>query len=366
MTLTIDTGAVSAADRVAFWANSQAEIYHPLRIATDAADRFQARLWGEWMASVGFFRISATGNTMIRTWRDIVLADPECLHVALVLRGHMQAAQDQRECVVGPGDITSYDTSQPVTLHAVEPFELLVLKLPRSALGSRAEKMSQLTAVPISGASGVPRMASRFFASAAAGLSDGTISTDDSGVAELTLDLVRRLYSDLHASHRCQPRSRTDLVQSAQRHIVEHLSDADLDIDQIARACFISPRYLQRLFAEAGLSVSGWIRSERMARCRRDLSDSALADDPIATIARRWGMPSAPHFSRLFRSTYGCSPREFRKAALVDAMPQGVQPAVSATTVTQQSTAARISALGASTLDRGHRGPRSQPARRVA
>ncbi|MGH2926772.1 MAG: helix-turn-helix transcriptional regulator [Solirubrobacteraceae bacterium] len=25
-------------------------------------------------------------------------------------------------------------------------------------------------------------------------------------------------------------------------------------------------------------------------------------------------MPNAPHFSRLFRAAYGCSPREFRRA----------------------------------------------------
>jgi AraC-like DNA-binding protein len=34
----------------------------------------------------------------------------------------------------------------------------------------------------------------------------------------------------------------------------------------------------------------------------------------ISAIASRWGLPSAPHFSRLFRDAYGCSPREFRRA----------------------------------------------------
>ncbi|MEV8610809.1 helix-turn-helix domain-containing protein [Amycolatopsis sp. NPDC051373] len=33
---------------------------------------------------------------------------------------------------------------------------------------------------------------------------------------------------------------------------------------------------------------------------------------PIAAIGRRWGFSDAAHFSRLFRSTYGRSPREYR------------------------------------------------------
>ena len=53
MSLLIDTAAVAARDRVEFWANSSYEVYHPLTIRTDAAERFQARMWGEWLASVG-------------------------------------------------------------------------------------------------------------------------------------------------------------------------------------------------------------------------------------------------------------------------------------------------------------------------
>ena len=60
-----------------------------------------------------------------------------------------------------------------------------------------------------------------------------------------------------------------------------------------------------------------FIRSARLDRCRRDLLDPAFADQPISAIASRWGLPSAPHFSRLFRQAYGCSPREFRRDAAV-------------------------------------------------
>ena len=36
------------------------------------------------------------------------------------------------------------------------------------------------------------------------------------------------------------------------------------------------------------------------------------AGESISTIAARWGLADSSHFSRLFRATYGMSPREFR------------------------------------------------------
>jgi AraC-like DNA-binding protein len=71
------------------------------------------------------------------------------------------------------------------------------------------------------------------------------------------------------------------------------------------------------------LSVCDWIRSERLERCRNDLTDPAYADLSISAIASRWGLPSAPHFSRLFRDAYGCSPREFRRSGADGEVPVG-------------------------------------------
>ena len=103
----------------------------------------------------------------------------------------------------------------------------------------------------------------------------------------------------------------------AQSYIDARLGDPGLNPDELARACFISTRYLHRVFETAGLSVCDFIRSARLDRCRRDLVDPAFADQPISAIASRWGLPSAPHFSRLFRKAYGCSPREFRRSGAI-------------------------------------------------
>ena len=315
MTVMIDTSAVPAPHRVEFWAKHSCDAYHPLHIGTDGTDRFWARMWADRLGPVGLYRIAAGPNTMRRTPKDILAGDPECLHVQIVLRGRLHGAQQHRATALNPGDITSYDTSYPAIFRADAPFDLLVVRVPRSALGKHAGKVSRLTAVRIPGDAGLPRLAGRFCCEAATGLADGSIAREDTGLAEHVVDLVRRLYVDLDASRPPRPRSTAELLIHAQAYIDARLGDPGLNPDELARACYISTRYLHRVFETAGLSVCDFIRSARLDRCRRDLIDPAFADQPISAIASRWGLPSAPHFSRLFRKAYGCSPREFRRTA---------------------------------------------------
>ena len=316
MTVLIDTNAVPAPHRVEFWAKSSRDAFHPLHIGTDGTDRFWARMWADRLGQVGVYRIAAGPNTMQRTPKDIVAGDPECLHVQIALRGRLHGAQQHRATMIGPGDITSYDTSHPAIFRADAPFDLLVMRLPKTALGKHAGKVSRLTALRIPGDAGLPRLAARFCCEAATGLADGSIARDDIGLAEHVIDLVRRLYVDLDASRPPRPRSTAELLIHAQAHIDARLGDPDLNPEELARACFISTRYLHRVFETAGLSVCDFIRSARLDRCRRDLIDPAFADQPISVIATRWGLPSAPHFSRLFRRAYGCSPRQFRQRGM--------------------------------------------------
>jgi AraC-like DNA-binding protein len=319
MTLLIDTGAVEAQDRVEFWANQSCDAYHPLQIRANGRARFHARMWCDTLAAMGMFRVAASANTMTRSRQDIAAGNDDTLHFSIVLRGHLHKAQQGRSSVLGPGDMAVYDTGQPVVLHADDDFDVLAIKLPRVILGRDLNtKISRLTAVRIPGGAGLPRVAARFFCGTAAGLADGSISHEDTDLAEHVIDLIRRLYLDLDASPANHPRSRRDLFLQAKAYIQAHLGDPALNPEQVARACFVSTRYLHRVFAGEGRTVSEWIRSERLEHCRRDLRDPALAHHSISNIATRWGLPSAPHFSRLFHRAYGLAPREFRQNAASD------------------------------------------------
>ena len=69
------------------------------------------------------------------------------------------------------------------------------------------------------------------------------------------------------------------------------------------------------LFHTAGITVGSFIRQRRLERCRADLSDPLRAGERITEIALRWGFNDMPHFSRVFRATFGATPSDFRAAS---------------------------------------------------
>lgn len=331
--LLVDTRTVSAPDRVAFWASSTSEVYHPLRVRAESAEQFHAQMWGDWLASVGLFRVAATTNTMSRTRKDIAAGDPECIQLSVLIKGRLECGQ-RHTAILQPGDMTAYDTSEPTLIHAPEPFDLIALKLPKSVLGTYASELTRLSGRRIPAQSGLSCLALRLFRSAAAGLAEGTIGPDDTHFAECAIDLVRRIRVAVEGAGHAP--TRAELLLRAREYIDAHLGDPALDPEQVARACFISTRYLHRVFADEGRTVCGWIRSERLARCRRDLLDPALRAVPIASIAGRWGLPSPSHFSRLFREAHGYSPRELRRNA--EQYPAGLAAAAPSHTPTSSRT----------------------------
>ena len=315
MTLLIDTAMVPARERLDFWLESSCEAYLPVQIRSAAKEEFGARMWGYDLAPLTFFRISAVPNTMIRTSRAIAACDPEYLHLSVVLRGRLNAAQEGRTGVARAGDLISYETSHPVVFRADKPFESLVIRVPRHVLGRDAAHISSRTALSISGSEGLPRAAVAFFRGLAGGLQDGTVTCDDApNAVNCVLDLIRGLYADPGDMREpTRPRSRAEVLLNLQSFIEANLGDPQLGPKEIARASFISTRYLHKLFESEGTSVCQWIRASRLERCRRDLLDPALAHHTILSIATRWGLPGPQHFSRLFRAAYGRSPSELRR-----------------------------------------------------
>jgi AraC family transcriptional regulator, arabinose operon regulatory protein len=83
-------------------------------------------------------------------------------------------------------------------------------------------------------------------------------------------------------------------------------------LDEVAVACNLSTSRFAHLFREQmGISPKCWSNNVRVQQARKLL----LTDnDDINCIARKVGYEDPAQFSRYFKKSIGCSPREFRKA----------------------------------------------------
>ena len=81
-------------------------------------------------------------------------------------------------------------------------------------------------------------------------------------------------------------------------------------IDDLALLAGLSPRHLQRRFTrETGLSPAVYVERVRVEAAQRALAER---DDPVETIARRYGFGTAESLRRTFHRRVGIAPSEYR------------------------------------------------------
>jgi len=94
--------------------------------------------------------------------------------------------------------------------------------------------------------------------------------------------------------------------------IQKYLTCADLTCERVAAYCGISPRYLCYVLKANNTSFSDLLWSQRLPKARDWLIAESFQRYPIHKIATMAGFKSAAHFSRMFKSAYSVSPKEYR------------------------------------------------------
>jgi len=290
------------------------QAFVPLRVRSDDPDAFR----GDIRAAVGddihLSVVTATGHEIHRTPELVARSEHRSFKLGLQLSGTGLLIQDSREAVLRPGDLTIYDTDSPYTLVFEEAFSTLVLMVPHRMLELPIGAVQGMTAARIAGDQGLGRVVARFLAELADDLDqlDGPVG---GRLARNAVDLVTTLYARELDVARDTDRPHRAMLRGIQAWLEDRLGDPELTPARIAAAHFISTRHLHALFHEEGLTVSSWIRSRRLDRCRRELSDPLAADRPVSRVAGRWGFSDAAHFSRAFRAEFGESPSDVRARA---------------------------------------------------
>ena len=240
------------------------------------------------------------------------IAIPRLL-VTLQKEGTAFVSQDGRESRIEAGDIFIINPSRPF---AIETGAIVThsVYLQPSAVRELLPEIDGATAIPIKGGEGP----GRFFRAAVDELfAIGEQMQEDMAdpIADALPYLLATALRPLTASRDLDP-SRLKLLhkQRIRQFARENLGDPSLSGEMISAAVNLSSRYVYQLFAEEVQTLMRWVWSERLERCRHELSLPHLANRSISDIAYAWGFNDMAHFSRAFREAYGMPPRDYRKS----------------------------------------------------
>lgn len=103
-------------------------------------------------------------------------------------------------------------------------------------------------------------------------------------------------------------------LEVAKEFINEALFDPLLNDEAVAKHLGVTPRYVRKLFEQAGEGgCSAYIKQQRLQAARRFLASPINSDKKIIDIALSCGFNDIGTFNRLFKSMFGVSPREMRQ-----------------------------------------------------
>ncbi|MFD5893210.1 MULTISPECIES: helix-turn-helix domain-containing protein [unclassified Streptomyces] len=267
------------------------------------------------LGAVGPIRVCsarATAVTLRRTERLARKDEEPAVTLGVQMAGSSMVVQNGRECLLGPGDCAVFESIAPYTLLYDEGVDHRFIRFPRSALALPDRLLRDTSAVPLGSENPIARLAFTYFSQLAVSdeLHQG-VHAD--AVVEPSVELLRALLTTQHGnSGLAKGPLEATLSLRITHYIRKHLADRDLSAARIAAAHDISVRHLYAVLSRSGISLGDWIRTRRLAECRRELAGPNGRLRTIAAIGRRWGFVDATHFSKVFKRTYGISPRAWR------------------------------------------------------
>ncbi|MBN9605434.1 MAG: helix-turn-helix domain-containing protein [Actinomycetales bacterium] len=258
------------------------------------------------------FRIGAldvamvTGETVdveplptARRWRGVVLG--------YLVDGELTVSQGGQSVTLTAGDFAFYTGAQSYRVTSPGPHRYLVVRIPTASIALRHSAFADVVATDLSRTpsaavlrgilAALARPDSHPSISASAHLGDAVVAASHAVIADARAPGTATAMS---------------FFNSLVIWLENNLDQDDLSAERLAAAHFVSARYVRRVFAANGTTVSGLVRQRRLERIRDDLIDPRLIRVPIRTISERWGMPDATGVSRAFSRQFGASPRRYR------------------------------------------------------
>ncbi len=309
---TYKTDTVSASNRFHYWQKATCDAFLPLEAEQIDDDKFSGCIQVVHAGGIGVSSIKADKQIIRRSRRLIQKSEASSLVFICQTSGFGTVRQDSQDVKLKQGDITFVDSDRPYEFKFDSAFEQAVLQVPKQVFLERCRWLVGVAPIKLDGSNPLAQLVQvnlKTLLKVGGALHENSRPMVFNNVINLLSTALGEVFGET-LPDASEPKLMH--IQRAKHYIIQNLKERRLCPDGVAHACDISPRYLRALFAEDGQSVSAWIRTQRLESARMELERASNIAAPINQIAYRWGFSDYTHFCRLFKSTYGMSPRMWR------------------------------------------------------
>lgn len=283
----------------------------------EAPDRFYNRTEGYNLSGALLGRCETVAQRFNRTWAHIAADPTDSVQAILQIRGGWSGLYDGHVVEGAPGSVRFVDMARPFDL-STDAFETLNLVFPRALLGEQSLLHIHGLVVPEDSVDG------NLIASQLSGLwsvVDRMSAREAATAVTAALALLSGVLAGRAPGPTDEPRPMAKRLLAAARALIdEHLADADLTPEMIAKNLGVSRSLLYEAFAPIG-GVASFTQSRRMDQAFDALIAPGLIKQNLADVAYAHGFRSAAHFSRAFRIRFGIQPGRLRDMAALGAAP---------------------------------------------
>lgn len=312
-TETISTMSVAPALRNAVWEARNRSHLIGLKAGSPAATGLVGTMRSAVVNGMSIADISGNAHTVERTPAMARQLQIDSVMFTFVLAGESFHFNGTSPVLVKQGEVAIYDSDNPFLLGFSEGMHTVVVTLPRYHLADIGlqDAFRTLKVLRHSGKSS-DSQAARQLLQVCCSAFDRPIDVNPHEFGETLVENTLRAVRQL-AGHP-QP-SVPDYFDSATAFIEAHLDDTNLSVAEVARALNLSQRHLSRVFSARDLTVAHHIQELRLRQAATLLASPEGEHLTAAEIGHRSGFTSASHFSRVFRTHFGMTPTEARRAA---------------------------------------------------
>lgn len=250
--------------------------------------------------------VDACQARLYRSAREVAAGEGGKYFAVFQQSGSATMAQDDRQVVLGSGDITLIDADRPCDFTYSNNSRQLSLILPHDRVEQALRFSRVRCGEKISAGSPIAVLSHRLIMETTR---QPTLSLAES---EATLEAIISLLRPAigRAQEEVDPHER--IMRKTLDYIDQHIRNEDLSPEVLAREVGVSVRGLYRLFAKKGLVVAQYIKNRRLDFCAESLRQVGT-EQKLSALGYSWGFSDSSYFSTAFKARFGVSPGEYRK-----------------------------------------------------